>query len=251
MDPFNFPQVGDSRAVGSKFGSTSGTSTDIIYPVSKLVDDSFQPGRTLEFNFKSDQHRFVSLRNSRLMVEYELQFGETNETCVDAIVGPVDNTTAPPSRSLRTTSMPNAALFDSQVRSVVNNVVLDQTNNYYDVAQAQLLTTSNIEGSSTSGSNALISLRKDSGVPSGLLFGQQGASVTGQGDGYEILPVVAAPYVTKSDGSRAAPTDPGVAGSFQSLIEGAFGCLGLLHELLGDLRHELLSQTTLPPPGQC
>ena len=80
MDPFNFPQVGDSRAVGSKFGSTSGTSTDIIYPVSKLVDDSFQPGRTLEFNFKSDQHRFVSLRNSRLMVEYELQFGETNET---------------------------------------------------------------------------------------------------------------------------------------------------------------------------
>ena len=221
MDPFNFPQVGDSRAVGSKFGSTSGTSTDIIYPVSKLVDDSFQPGRTLEFNFKSDQHRFVSLRNSRLMVEYELQFGETNETCVDAIVGPVDNTTAPPSRSLRMTSMPNAALFDSQVRSVVNNVVLDQTNNYYDVAQAQLLTTSNIEGSSTSGSNALISLRKDSGVPSGLLFGQQGASVTGQGDGYEILPVVAAPYVTKSDGSRAAPTDPGVAGSFQSLIEGA------------------------------
>ena len=57
MDPFNFPAVGDARAVGSKFGSTSGTSTDIIYPVSKQIDEAFLPGRTLELAWKSDQHR--------------------------------------------------------------------------------------------------------------------------------------------------------------------------------------------------
>ena len=51
MDPFNFPQIGDARAVGSKFGSSSGTSTDIIYPVSKQTDDAFQPGRTLELAY--------------------------------------------------------------------------------------------------------------------------------------------------------------------------------------------------------
>ena len=220
MDPFNFPQIGDARAVGSKFGSTSGTSTDIIYPVSKLVDDGFQPGRTIEFNFKSDQHRFVSLRNSRLSVEYEFQFGETNETCSDAVVGAQDKNPAPPSRSLRMTSLPNASLFDSQVRSVVNNVVLENTNNYYDVAQAQLLTTSNIEGSNTSGSNMLTSLRKDGGVPTGLMFGQQGTGVSGQGDGYEMLPVVAAPYVTKSDKSRVS-VDPAKAGGFGTYVEGA------------------------------
>ena len=80
MDPFNAPAIGDPRAVGSKFGSSSGTSTDIIYPTSKQVDDAFQPGRTLEFAFKSDQHRFWSPKNTRLMVEYEMLFGETEET---------------------------------------------------------------------------------------------------------------------------------------------------------------------------
>ena len=102
MDPFNAPAIGDPRAVGSKFGSSSGTSTDIIYPVSKQVDDAFQPGRTLEFAFKSDQHRFWSPKNTRLMVEYEMLFGETEETCDDIQTGPQDQA-APPSRSLRST----------------------------------------------------------------------------------------------------------------------------------------------------
>ena len=97
MDPFNFPAIGDPRAVGSKFGSSSGTSTDIIYPVSKQVDDAFQPGRTLELAWKSDQHRFFSPKNTRLMVEYEMMFGEVDTTCADIVKGPEDSTGAPPS----------------------------------------------------------------------------------------------------------------------------------------------------------
>ena len=125
MDPFNFPAIGDPRAVGSKFGSSSGTSTDIIYPVSKQVDDAFQPGRTLELAWKSDQHRFFSPKNTRLMVEYELMFGEVDTTCADIVKGPEDSAGAPPSSSVRMTCMPNSTLFDSQVRFVANNTVVD------------------------------------------------------------------------------------------------------------------------------
>jgi hypothetical protein len=200
MDPFNFPAVGDARAVGSKFGSSSGTSTDIIYPVSKQIDEAFQPGRTLELAWKSDQHRFWSPKNTRLFVEYEMMFGEVDETCASIESGPVNSTGAPPSRSLRMTSMPNSTLFDSQVRYVCNNTVVEQSNYYSDLCQAQLLTTSNIEGTNTSASGMLTSLRKDAGIPTGIMRGQQSKST--MGDGYELCPVVPAPYVTDDDGSN-------------------------------------------------
>ena len=52
-DVFGAPKIGSPRAIGSRYGNSSGTSTDIIYPVSKLVNGQFQSGRTLEFNWKS------------------------------------------------------------------------------------------------------------------------------------------------------------------------------------------------------
>ena len=63
-------------------------------------------------------------------------------------------------------------------------------------------TTTNIEGSDTSGSNMLLSLRKDAGVPSGIMLGQQAAQSAG--DSYQRVPVSSAPYVTLEDGTRAA-----------------------------------------------
>ena len=57
-----------------------------------------------------------------------------------------------------------------QMRFSANNTVVEQTNFYADMAQAQVLTTTNIEGSDTSGSNMLLSLRKDAGVPSGIML---------------------------------------------------------------------------------
>ena len=66
-DVFSAPKVGSPRAIGSRYGNTSGTSTDIIYPVSKLVNGQFQSGRTLEFNWKSDKHRFWLPRSTRLL----------------------------------------------------------------------------------------------------------------------------------------------------------------------------------------
>ena len=66
LSHLNFPAIGSPRAVGSKFGDTSGTSQDVIYPVSRLVDEAAQEGRTVEFNWKSDSHRFWTPRNTRL-----------------------------------------------------------------------------------------------------------------------------------------------------------------------------------------
>ena len=43
----------------------------------------------------------------------------------------------------------------------------------------------------------LTSLRKDAGIPTGTMIGQQNKST--MDDGYEMCPVVAAPYVTEDD----------------------------------------------------
>ena len=101
VSPFNFPQIGEERATGSKFGDTSGTSQDVIYPVSQLIDEAAQEGRTIEFNWKSDSHRFWSPRNTRLYTEWEVQYGETRETCDDIEAGPRDDQFAPPNRTVR------------------------------------------------------------------------------------------------------------------------------------------------------
>ena len=67
MDVFSAPEVGSAEAIQGR-GSTAGTSTDIIYPVSKLVKGQFQPGRTIEYNFKSSPDRWWHPKSTRLVV---------------------------------------------------------------------------------------------------------------------------------------------------------------------------------------
>ena len=96
-DVFGAPKIGSPRAIGSRYGNTSGTSVDIIYPVSKLVNGQFQSGRTLEFNWKSDKHRFWLPRSTRLVVHYEAKFGEVDSTATTVTTGPADSTGVMPS----------------------------------------------------------------------------------------------------------------------------------------------------------
>ena len=91
--PFDYKEIGDPTVAGSKWGQTSGTSTDVIYPVSQLVDETFKEGSTLSFQWRSDRYRHWSARNTRLFVEYEAMFGECNETCSNVVTGP-DNKAA-------------------------------------------------------------------------------------------------------------------------------------------------------------
>jgi hypothetical protein len=87
MDVFGAPKVGSAAAIGSRYGNISGTSTDIIYPVSKLVNGQFQEGRTVEFNWKSDKHRHWHPRSTRLVHELQFKFGEVDETCAAVTTG--------------------------------------------------------------------------------------------------------------------------------------------------------------------
>ena len=192
-DVFGAPKIGSPRAIGSRYGNTSGTSVDIIYPVSKLVNGQFQSGRTLEFNWKSDKHRFWLPRSTRLVVHYEAKFGEVDSTASTVTEGPADSTGVMPSKSIRFTAMPNTSLFGTgQARFVQNSVVVDNTNHLYDQAMVQLLNTQNQEGPSTSGSNMLTSLRKDSGLANSTYF--YGSQKTAEEEGYAMLPLVQAPY---------------------------------------------------------
>ena len=126
--------------------STAGTSTDIIYPVSKLVKGQYQPGRTIEYNFKSSPDRWWHPKSTRLVVHYKAVFGEVDSTCADPIKGPQDSTGARPSKSVSFTPLPNTSLFGTgQARFTANGVVCENSNHLYDQSMVQLLLTQNRE----------------------------------------------------------------------------------------------------------
>ena len=200
MDVFGAPKVGSAAAIGSRYGNISGTSTDIIYPVSKLVNGQFQEGRTVEFNWKSDKHRHWHPRSTRLVHELQFKFGEVDETCAAVTTGPAASAGVRPSKSVRLTALPGHALYgNGQARFAQNSVVLENQNHLYDASMVQLLTTQNIEGPSTSGSNMLTSLRKDTGLSTGILRGSQAA---GESENFALLPVTPATYA-KNDMAAA------------------------------------------------
>ena len=206
MDPFSYPAIGDPRATnGAKLGSTAGSSIDIIRPVSQQVDKAFQPGRVQTFEWRSDPNRHYMPRHTRLALDLEFMFGEVDTTKSDVTKAPQDKF-APPSRDVSLCALPGAQLFDSQVRFSANNVVVEQTNFYSDMAHAQLLTTTSNESSSTSGSNMLMTLRKDRGTPPDLLDGTR-ATKTGDGsapsDGFTRVPLSYADYVGSTNSAGA------------------------------------------------
>ena len=198
MDVFSAPEVGSAEAIQGR-GSTAGTSTDIIYPVSKLLKGQFQPGRTLEFNWKSSPDRWWHPKSTRLVVHYKARFGEVDSTCASATVGPVDSLGARPSKSISFTPLPNTSLFGTgQVRYTNNGIVCENSNHLYDQAMTQLLLTQNAEaGQGTSASNMLTDLSKSSGLPNSSYF--DGSYTADGSEAYSMLPVVTAPYHEAQD----------------------------------------------------
>jgi hypothetical protein len=203
MDVFSAPEIGSAEAIQGR-GSTAGTSTDIIYPVSKLVKGQFQPGRTLEFNWKSSPERWWHPKSTRLVVHYKACFGEVDSTCRDASTGPTSSNGVRPSKSVSLTPLPNTSLFGTgQVRYTNNGVVCENSNHLYDQSMVQLLLTQNAEaGQGTSASNMLTDLSKSSGLPNSTYFDGSFEAAEGS-EAYAMLPVVRAPYYTAaSDGTQ-------------------------------------------------
>ena len=206
MDPLSFKAMGDADAVGLKYGRTAGGESRTVYPQTKLVDDQFQEGRTIIMNWKSDENAFWSARGTRLNVEYEFAFGETNETASDAVLGAQDGIRAPPAKTVRMAAMSNSALFDSQVRFVQNNVTLESCPNFYTTTCAQMLMQQNQEGPETSGSAMLNTLRKDRGLPANVEFGSQNATFTDRSDASSRDPLIPKKSTHDKQGGRFAVT---------------------------------------------
>ena len=205
MDVFSAPSIGSPRALASRSGNTAGTSTDIIYPVSRIVNGAFQSGKTLEFNYRSDKHRHVLLRSSRLVVHMEHKFGEVDTTCTDPLQGPKDSGGVRPSKSVMFATLPGTTLFGTgQARYVLNSVVVTNQNHLLDSSLVQLLLTTNNDGPSTSGSNMMTSTRKDTGLGAPSFFlGSENGSIK---ENYTLLPIEVAPYLDKDDGSNQRMT---------------------------------------------
>ena len=174
-----------------------------MYPTSRIVNGAFQSGKTLEFNWRSDKHRHVLLRSSRLVVHMEHKFGEVDSTALDRAKGAQDSDGAPPSKNLMLATLPGTTLFGTgQARYVLNSVVVTNQNHLLDSSLTQLLLTSNNDGPSTAGSNMMTSTRKDTGLASaGFFVGSERKDLDQPSLGdtaaenYTLLPLVKAPYI--------------------------------------------------------
>ena len=202
----------------SRAGNTSGTSTDIVYPVSRIERGAFQSGKTLEFNFRSDKHRHCLLRSTRLVVHMEHMFGETGTTCASVTKGPQNTAKgARPSKSIMYATLPATTLFGTgQVRYVLNSVVVTNQNHLLDSSLVQLLLTTNNDGPSTSGSNMMTSTRKDTGLSASSYF--MGSEAAADSENYTLLPLSPAPYLLH--GTSNVSTDAGTkAGDLLSVAD--------------------------------
>jgi hypothetical protein len=143
---FSAPTIGDPRATGIKNGGIKAFESDIVYPVSRLVNNQFASGKQMEFRWRSDSNRFWSPRDTKLYVKYQLMFGQkhggatngaplnygadeaTRKSVLEAV------------RHVRLTAAPNTALFDGGMRYLQNSVVVENQTKPYTAAMAQLLT---------------------------------------------------------------------------------------------------------------
>ncbi len=64
--------------VGSKYGNTSGTHMETIYPVTEMLHGEAREGRTVVFRIQSDENKHLLPRNSRLFVRYKIGYGEVS-----------------------------------------------------------------------------------------------------------------------------------------------------------------------------
>ena len=55
--PWQPPAADDPRAIGLKSSGLSDMSSDILYPASRMVNEDFKAGSTLEFRWRSDSSR--------------------------------------------------------------------------------------------------------------------------------------------------------------------------------------------------
>jgi len=173
---FSAPEIGSAQAVGIKNSGIREFTHDVINPVSRIERDQFTGSKQLEFRWRSDSSRFWSPRDSKLKVTYDVAFAST--------AGSFDKPNVSAHNSVRMSAIPNTVIFGGGQRYMQNSVLIENQTDPVTVGMANLLMKTDYAGSDTSGSNALLSLRKDMGADlTGKLFSLSTAT---QGIGYDM-----------------------------------------------------------------
>ena len=71
---FASPEIGAPEATPPRNGGIRQRTRDIVYPVSNCTEGQFAQGKRVEFRFRSDSSRFVSFRDTNLVVRLETKF---------------------------------------------------------------------------------------------------------------------------------------------------------------------------------
>ena len=149
---FSAPEIGSAQAVGVKNNGIKEYTHDIIYPVSDIRRAQFTANKQLEFRWRSDSSRYFLPSQSKMVVSYEVAFADPagdkflTDTLHDAV---------------RITAAPNTCIFDGGMRYSQNSVTVENQTQPYTAAMTSLLMKSDLAGTDTSGSNSLLTLRKD------------------------------------------------------------------------------------------
>jgi hypothetical protein len=157
---FKAPQIGEPRSVGVKNQGVTSYDTRRVAPVSRIVGDAFEPGKQIEFRWRSSSGQYHNPRETKLAVRYKLKLGPATVPAgevEDACTG-VDGEDLP--SNVRFTACPNTCLFSDGCQYQVNSTMVENQPNYYDAAMVKLYTKYD-SAADSSGSNGLITRRKD------------------------------------------------------------------------------------------
>ena len=148
---FKAPQIGEPRSVGVKNGGVTSYDTRIIAPTSRIVGDSVESGKQVQFRWRSSSSAFHNPRETKLAVRYKLKFGPLAGVgnALNAVTGG-----ALPS-NVRFQACPNTALFADGCSYQVNSTMIENQPNYYDACKVKLYTKYD-DAADTSGSCGLI-----------------------------------------------------------------------------------------------
>ena len=155
---FKAPQIGEPRSTGIKNGGVTSYDTRIVHPVTRIVGDSFESGKQIEFRWRSSSSAYHNPRETKLGVRYRIKFGNAIGDGAGALSGE-----EVPS-NVRMTACANSCLFADGCQYQVNSTMVENQPNYYQAAMVQLYTKYDSQAD-TSGSCGLITRRKDFHAP--------------------------------------------------------------------------------------
>lgn len=160
---FASPEIGAPEATPPRNGGIRQRTRDIVYPVMKTDGASFKKGKRVEFRFRSDSSRFVSFRDTNVVVRLETKFIPANQSADDSSKR-VYTGNKETLRNLRFTAAPCTSLFSGGYDYQCNSVTIENQPHPYEAAMLNLITKGDSAASVTSASNSLLDLSKGTEV---------------------------------------------------------------------------------------